>query len=246
MRVVGPEDKYKRLAAEMAVERVSDGMVVGLGHGSTAAYAVLRMAVLLRDGSLKDVLGVPCSRRVEEEARRLAIPLATLDARPSLDLVIDGADEIDPGLNCIKGKGGALLREKIVAQASKRRIIVADASKCSDRLGEKASLPVEVLPFALVPERRFLESLGGKIKLRPGPDGRPFVTAQGNFILDWSQPPLDNPRELARKLESRAGIMAHGLFLDIVDEVIVAGPQGLRVLRRAERSSPSQGNHALA
>ncbi len=246
MRVVGPEDKYKRLAAEKAVERVRDGMVVGLGHGSTAAYAVLRMAVLLRDGCLKDVLGVPCSRRVEDEARRLAIPLATLDARPDLDLVIDGADEIDPDLNCIKGKGGAMLREKVVAQASRHRIIVADASKCSGRLGEKSPLPVEVLPFALVPERRFLESLGGKTRLRPGPDGRPFATAQGNFILDWSQAPLDNPRELARELESRAGIIAHGLFLDVADEVIVAGPTGLRVLTRAEGTSMSNGNHALA
>lgn len=243
MRIVGPEDKYKRLAAEKAVERVKSGMVVGLGHGSTASYVLLKLAALLRDGSLQEVIGVPCSRRVEEEARQLAIPLATLDARPSLDLTIDGADEVDPRLNCIKGGGGAFLREKIVAQASKRLIIVVDSSKRSPRLGEKAPLPVEVVPFALIPERRFLEGLGGKTRLRPGPDGKPFVTAQGNFILDWSQAPLDDPHGLARRLEARAGIMAHGLFLDMVDEVIAAGPDGLVVLARPgpgkERGAPA-------
>lgn len=232
MRIVGPEDKYKRLAAEKAVERVRSGMVLGLGHGSTASYALLKLAALLRDGSLKDVLGVPCSRRVEEEARQLAIPLATLDTRPSLDLTIDGADEVDPRLNCIKGGGGALLREKIVAQASGRVVIVVDSSKLTKRLGEKHPLPVEVVPFALIPERRFLEGLGGKTKPRPGPDGKPFVTAQGNFILDWSQAPLDDPHGLARRLEARAGIMAHGLFLDLASEVVSAGPDGLREFER--------------
>ena len=139
--------QFKRWAAERAVEFVESGMVVGLGHGSTAVFAVRRIAELVKNGQLRGVLGVPCSLQVEEEARGLGIPLTTLDEYPVFDLTIDGADEVDPHLNLIKGGGGALLREKIVAQANRREIIVVDESKLSPALGTRWPVPVEVVPF---------------------------------------------------------------------------------------------------
>jgi ribose 5-phosphate isomerase A len=225
-------ERWKREAAEAAVELVRPGMILGLGHGSTARYALFKIAELLRTGKLWDIQGVPCSKKVEEEARALGIPLTTLEDHPELDLTIDGADEIDLKLNVIKGGGGAMLREKIVAQATKVEVIVADFGKLSERLGTKVPVPVEVLPFGWKTQARFLEALGAKVSLRYDSEGKPFLTDQGNYVLDCYFGPIEDPEALAQELSSRAGILGHGLFLGLVDEAFVSGPEGLRRLRR--------------
>ena len=226
--------QLKQQTAERAVEFVESGMVVGLGHGSTAIFAVRRIAELLDAGKLRDVLGVPCSRHVEEEARRLGIPLTTLDEHPIVDLTIDGADEVDPDMNLIKGGGGALLREKIVAQASRREIIVVDESKLSPALGAHWPVPVEVIPFGWRSQAAYLESLGAQPVLRLNSDGTPFTTDQGNLILDCDFGPIPQPAQLAARLSERAGIVEHGLFLGLATDVIVASVEGIRHLKRGE------------
>jgi ribose 5-phosphate isomerase A len=206
-------------------------MVVGLGHGSTAIFAVRRIAQLLHKGQLQDILGVPCSLQVEEEAQRLGIPLTTLGEHPVVDLTIDGADEVDPHLNLIKGGGGALLREKIVAQASRREIIVVDETKLSPALGTHWSVPVEVVPFGWRSQAAYLESLGARAILRRNSDGTPLKTDQGNLILDCHFGPISQPDQLAARLSERAGIVEHGLFLGLATDVIVASDQGIRHLK---------------
>jgi ribose 5-phosphate isomerase A len=224
--------RYKQQAAERAVEFVKSGMVVGLGAGTTAIYAVRRIAQLLGEGRLRDIVGIPCSTTVEAEARRLAVPVTTLDEKPVIDLTIDGADEVDPELNLIKGGGGALLREKIVAQASRREIIVVDESKPSPKLGTHWALPVEVVPFGWRSQALYLESLGARFTVRPGEVGTPFKTDQGNLILDCAFGPINNPSELASRLGSRAGIVEFGLFLGLATDLIIAGKNGIRHLTR--------------
>lgn len=209
-------------------------MVVGLGHGSTAILAVRRIAQLLHDGQLVDILGVPCSLEVEEEARRLGIPLTTLEEHPVVDLTIDGADEVDPKLDLIKGGGGALLREKIVAQASQREMIVVDESKLSPALGTRWALPVEVAPFGWRSQQAYIQSLGASVVLRESSDGAPFRTDQGNLLLDCSFGPISEPIRLATKLSQRAGVVEHGLFLGLATDVIVATDQAIRHLKRGE------------
>ena len=230
----------KRRAGEAAAREVRSGMVVGLGHGSTAVWAVRAIAARLASGELTDVLGVPCSLHVEAQARELGIPLTDLEVHPTIDLTIDGADEVDHALNIIKGGGGALWREKIVAQASTREAIVVDASKLSSRLGTRFALPVEVPPFALGTERRFLEGLGATVTRRKRDDGEPFVTDQGNAVLDCAFGPLDDAPELARLLDGRAGIAAHGLFIGLAHALYVADPthpaDGVRVLTPSTRA----------
>jgi len=224
--------ELKRQAAEYAVQFVASGMVVGLGHGSTAIFAVRRVAELLRAGALRDLLAVPCSSQVEAEARRLGMPLTSLDQHHVIDVTIDGADEVSPGLDLIKGRGGALLHEKIVAQASRREITVVDESKLSPALGTRASLPVEVVPFGWGAQAAWLESLGARVTPRRNDDGSMFQTDQANFILDCDFGPIPKPAELAETLQARAGIAEHGLFLGLATDVIVAGPGGVRHLKR--------------
>jgi ribose 5-phosphate isomerase A len=224
---------WKRLAAEAAVEFVESGMVVGLGHGSTAVFALYRIAELLKSGALENILGVPCSRQVAAEADRQGIPLTTLEEHPVVDLTIDGADEVSDALDVIKGGGGALVREKIVAQASRREIIVADGTKTSPLLGTKWALPVEVLPFGWKTQATYLEQLGATVRLRTGADGSPFVSDQGNFILDANFGQIEDPGALGEKLDRRTGIIGHGLFLDLVTDVIVADGDGVRHMRRS-------------
>ncbi|MCQ3932880.1 MAG: ribose 5-phosphate isomerase A [Chloroflexi bacterium] len=229
-------DELKRQAAERAVEQVKSGMVVGLGHGSTAIYAVRQIGALIQLGTLKNVLGVPCSQQIELEARRLDIPITTLEETPLIDLTIDGADEVDPQLEVIKGGGGALLREKMVAQASKREIIVVDESKLSGALCTKFALPIEVIPFGWTTHLAFLEGLGGRPKQRMANDGSPFKTDQGNFIIDCKFDPLTTPAalaELAEKIKVRTGVVEHGFFIGVASEVIVAGADGIRNIRRS-------------
>ncbi|MGC9468946.1 MAG: ribose-5-phosphate isomerase RpiA [Anaerolineae bacterium] len=227
------ENEMKREAGEYAVRFVESGMVVGLGHGSTAIFAIRKIAALLESGALRDIVAVPCSLEVEQDARRLGIPLTSLDVHPRIDVTIDGADEVDPACNVIKGGGGALLREKIVAQATDREIIVVDASKLSQRLGTTWAVPVEVVPFGWRSQMAYLTSLGAGVTVRRGEDGSRFLTDQGNLILDCDFGPIADLEALDLALSRRAGIVEHGLFLGLVSDVIVAGPEGVEH-RRAE------------
>ena len=225
-------DSLKRQAAEAAVAHVESGMIVGLGAGSTALKAIECIAELLAMGRLTEILGVPSSEQVAADARRLAVPLTTLDCHPRIDLTIDGADEVDPQLRVIKGGGGALLREKIVAQASEREMIIVDERKLSERLGEKWALPVEVLAFGLRAHVAYIERLGAAVEVRTRADGNPFRTDSGNLILDCQFGPMDDPEHIAGALERRAGVVEHGLFLDLVTDLIVASPAGTQHLTR--------------
>ena len=227
--VEGSSAEYKRQAGERAAELVESGMIVGLGTGTTALYAVRRIAALIEDGRLRDIVGVGSSLATESEARRLGIPISNRDLAREIDLTIDGADEIDPRLDLIKGGGGALFREKIVAESSRRVVIVADESKLSRRLGERARLPVEVLAFGWRTANRYLESVlpGSSPVLRRHPDGAPFTTDEGNLILDCATGPIAELREVAAALSARAGIVAHGLFLGLATDLIIAGATGV-------------------
>jgi ribose 5-phosphate isomerase A len=229
--------KYKQQAAEKGASFVESGMVVGLGHGSTALYAVERLAARLREGQLTDIVGIPCSRFIEGEARKLGLPLTTLEDHHEIDLTIDGADEVDPQLNLIKGGGGALLREKIVAQASRREVIMVDESKLSPVLGTRWPVPVEVVPFGWKTQVAYLESLGAEAVLREKDDGEAYLTDHGNYILDCHFGPIGNPTELAGVLNRRVGVVEHGLFLGLATEVIVAGEDGIRHLFAGESSA---------
>src|ERR1051326_3391847 len=226
-------ESQKRAAAEYAVGLVRSDMVVGLGSGSTAAYAVRAIAERLERGELRNILGVPCSNEVEALAHRLGIPLTTLEERHTIDLTIDGADEVDPDLNLIKGGGGALLHEKIVARPSRREIIVVNASKPSPRLGTHEPIPIEVVPFGWSSQRGFIERLGARVSLRETHGCQPFRTDQGNFILDCAFGPIADATALARELEARAGIVEHGLFLRLATDLFVATDDGVE--HRAQR-----------
>jgi len=223
----------KLKAAAAAVDLVESGMIVGLGHGTTASLALRRLVQVMLGGRLENITGVPCSRQTEEEARELDIPLTTLEAHPVIDLTIDGADEVDANLNLIKGGGGALLREKIVAEASRREVIVVDPSKLSDKLGTRWPVPVEVIPFGWGAQKRYLESLGARVTVREDDEGRPFISDQGNMILDANFGPIEDPADLAVKLKRRTGIVEHGLFVGIATDVIVAkSPYKVQHLKR--------------
>ena len=226
--------QYKQQAAERAVEFVQSGMVVGLGTGSTAIFATRRIARDLQDGQLKNIFGFATSKVVWKEAQRLGIPMMSEEMPNSLDVTIDGADEVDSHLDLIKGGGGALLREKIAAEASGRVIIVADDSKLSPRLGTRHAVPVEVLPFGWRSQFRYLESLGAQVEVRYNADGSLFVTDSGNIILDCNFGPIADPAELAARLRARAGIAEHGLFLGLATDLIIAGKDSIRHLKRKE------------
>jgi ribose 5-phosphate isomerase A len=219
----------KRLAAEKAVELVQDGMKVGLGTGSTAFYAIEAIGRLVKDGF--DILAVPTSLASEKQARELKIPLATLEEAGTLDITIDGADEVDGNLDLIKGMGGALLREKIVAYSTRAQVIVIDDSKLVHQLGTKFPLPVEVVQFSHGRTRMFMEELGCRPELRGG--NVPFVTDNGNYIyhLHFDRG-IKDPYELQRKLKEIPGVVETGLFLKIAKKVIVASEDGIRVMER--------------
>ncbi len=221
------QDELKQMAAHRAVELIESGMIVGLGTGSTTSFAVIRIAERIKSGHLKDIVGIPTSIRTEKLAQDLNIPLATLNEQPEIDITIDGADEVDPELNLIKGGGGALLREKVVAQASHTNIIVVDESKLSECLGTHWALPIEVIPFAAKTEANFLQSLGASVKLRSNEKGQPYTTDQNNFILDANFGVMSDSVALAAELNERAGIIEHGLFLGLASEVIVAAEDGI-------------------
>ena len=225
-------DQLKRQAAETAVESVASGMVVGLGTGSTAAYAIEAIGRRLQDGRLCDIVGVPTSEATARQAKASGIRLTTLDDHPTVDITIDGADEADPNLDLIKGLGGALLREKIVAVASREVIIVGDYTKRVGQLGTQAPVPVEVIPFARRPAQNYLESLGARVELRLQA-GRPFVTDEGNHIFDCYFGLIDNPAELSQAIRARPGVVEHGLFLNIATQLIIATPTTVKRFYRA-------------
>lgn len=226
------QDTLKQQAGFRAVDdHVRSGMTLGLGTGSTAIWALRRIAERLRAGNLTDIVGVPTSDRTRAEAEQLGIPLTTLADHPHIDLTIDGADEVDPALNLIKGGGGALLREKIVAQASRQVVIVGDSSKQVRQLGTTFKLPVEVVPFAIPTVTAFIQdTLGATPTRRTTTTGTPYLTDSGNHILDCHFPDgIANAPALAATLAARAGIVEHGLFIQLATEVIVASEQGIEV-----------------
>jgi ribose 5-phosphate isomerase A len=228
-------DQLKRQAAARALEQVSDGMKLGLGTGSTAKHFVELLGERVRSGLR--VIGVPTSEVTRADAQRGGIPLTTLDELDRLDLTVDGADEIDPALNLIKGGGGALLREKIVAAASDRMIVIADESKWVAALG-RFPLPIEVIPFGLAATRRALGrafaecGISGQMIVRNGHGGHAFVTDGGHWIVDAHLGLIPDVPRLASLLNAIPGVVEHGLFVGLATTVMLAGPQGIRIFER--------------
>jgi ribose 5-phosphate isomerase A len=222
------ENEMKKAAAESAVKLVADGMVVGLGTGSTAVFAVNGLGRRVKEGLR--IVGIPTSERTAAQARELGIPLTSLAEKPEVDLTIDGADEVEEGtLHLVKGLGGALLREKIVASASKRLVIVVHGSKLVRRLAS-GPVPVEVVPFGWQSTARRLTGLGAKPSLRRAADGEPFRSDGGNYIVDCMIDPGVTAESLAAQLDHIVGVVEHGLFIGLTSEVHVAEPAGVRVL----------------
>lgn len=227
-------DELKKAAAEKAVERVQTNTIVGLGTGSTAAFAVSAIAHRMKTEGLS-IIGVPTSERTYEQAKSLGIPLSTLEEHPQLDLAIDGADEIELGsLNLIKGAGGALLREKLVEVSAKELIIVADKSKKVNQLGEIFALPVEIVRFGWKSTFSRVEALGGKPKLRLTDSGEPFITDEQHYIIDCAFGPMADPVATADALKGTAGVVEHGLFINMTTMAIVATDDGIEVLEKTK------------
>lgn len=224
-------DELKRAAAAEALESVESGMALGLGTGSTVRHLVDLLGEALRTGRLTDIVGVPTSLQTERQALQVGIPLIELGERSRLDLTIDGADEVAPGLDLIKGLGAALLREKMVAQASRRLIIISDDSKLVTRLGTRAPLPVEVVDWALDAQQAFLESTGAEVRLRFDADGNVVRSDNGNVFLDARYPDgISDAPALERRLLYRAGIVDTGLFLGMAEAAVIASPGGVYTL----------------
>lgn len=222
-------DAEKQAAASAAVRLVEPGMIVGLGSGSTATYAIQFLGEHVSAG-LK-IVGVPTSQKTKELAQQLGIPLSTLEQNPSIDIDIDGADEIDPHLNLIKGGGGALLREKVIASASKRFIVVAESVKLVEHLG-RFPLPVEVIPFAESLIQSRIERFGAQVCLRKDAQSRPYVTDEGHHILDCTFGEIENPAELNQKLHEIPGVVEHGLFIGLADTAFVGKDGGVVQVKR--------------
>lgn len=223
----------KEIAARSAVSRVQSGMIVGLGTGSTALIAVRLLAERIQQEGLR-VVGIPTSLATERAANELQIPLATLEAHPEIDLAFDGADQVDAKLCCIKGYGGALLREKIVARCASRFLVMVDPSKLSETLDKP--VPVEVLPFGLGAARAGLEALGGKPKLRTA-NGAPVVTDNGNQIFDVDFGRIERPQDVAARIAALPGVIDHGLFVNLVTELHIGEPSGARIVTASRTQS---------
>lgn len=221
----------KEVAGRRAAEFVKDGNVVGLGTGSTVYYTFLRLAERINSEKFA-IRGVPTSKQTEQIARNLGIPLVDFEQVTQItqitqiDLTIDGADEIDSQFNMIKGGGGALLREKVVASASKERIIVVDSSKLVERLGERFALPVEVVPFAWLPVSGAIKELGAEPKLRLSEASTPFLSDNGNHILDCTFPGIDYPAVLSKTIKLIPGVVESGLFIGLADILIIGKEDG--------------------
>src|SRR5215813_15667039 len=212
-------EQMKQLACQRAAQEVQDGMVLGLGTGTTVYYFLQELGRMVREGIR--LTGVPTSVRTAEIATQLAIPLTTLDNQPHLDLAVDGADEVDAHLNLDKGAGGALLREKIIAASADRFVVVVDAGKVVTQLGERYPLPVEVVSFGHTPAIRVLEGMGARVTLRRGTDGQTWVSDNGNYILDCHFGPIADAVALQQQILAIPAVIDSGLFLGLTDTVLI-------------------------
>jgi len=223
-------ERMKQLACQRAAQEVQDGMVLGLGTGSTVYYFLHELGHMVREGVR--MAGVPTSVQTAQLATQLAIPLTTLDDQPHLDLAVDGADEVDDHLNLVKGAGGALLREKIIAASAARFLVVVDDGKLVTRLGARYPLPVEVVPFGHTPAIRAVEGLGARVTLRRGTNGQSWLSDNGNYIFDCHFGPIADPVALQQELLAIPAVVESGLFLNMTDTVIVGHAEGVRLLSR--------------
>jgi ribose 5-phosphate isomerase A len=228
-------EEAKKIVAVKAVSHLKDEQIIGLGSGTTVAYALEETARRIKEEKLR-ILGVPTSYHTYYLAIKHGIPLTTLDANPKLDITIDGADQVDKNLTMIKGVGGALTREKIVAHATKQYIIIIDETKMTTHLGENQPIPIEVLPFALATVNVKLQKLNGKPKLRES-DRKlsPITTDNGNFILDTYFGSIDNPKRLDRAIKEIPGVIETGLFIDLADIVYIGKRTAIQKLERQNR-----------
>ncbi|PSS10109.1 Ribose-5-phosphate isomerase [Actinidia chinensis var. chinensis] len=229
------QDDLKKLAADKAVEYIRSGMILGLGTGSTAAFVVDKLGALLKSGQLKDIISIPTSKRTHDQAAALGIPLSTLDNHPKLDLAIDGADEVDPNLDLVKGRGGALLREKMVEAASDKFVVVVDDSKLVSGLGGSGlAMPVEVVQFCwkynLIRLGELFREDSCVAKLRLGDGDKPYVTDNMNYIVDlYFEKPIRDSEAAGREISALEGVVEHGLFLNMATAVLIAGKDGVTV-----------------
>jgi len=232
--MIDKQAQLKQEAARYALSLVENDMILGLGTGSTTAFFVQFLGEALQEGRLRNIVGIPTSERTAQHARELGIPLTTLNEVDYLHLVVDGADEVDPDLNMIKGLGKALLREKLVEVHARQFWVIVDESKLVQRLGERGPLPVEIVPFAHEATVRWLNRLPGcRAELWLREDGSPWVTDNSHYlVLCWFEEGIREPEALARTLNSWPGVMEHGLFLGMASGVIVASPDGVRTLSR--------------
>lgn len=222
MADMDPVKLMKQEVGRAAAAQVKSGSIVGLGTGSTTAFAIQFIGERLAAGEITDIVGIPTSFQASVLAKKHGIPLTTLDEAPRIDIAIDGADEVDPQQNLIKGGGAAHTREKVVDGLAERFIVVVDSSKLVDKLGSTFALPVEVLPMAVTPVTRALEALGGTPELRMGvnKDG-PVITDQGNMVLDVKMTGIDDPAELEKTINNIPGVLENGLFVGVADEVLI-------------------------
>lgn len=217
-----PVKVMKQEVGKAAAALVKSGMIVGLGTGSTTAYAIEYLGNRLQSGEIQDIKGIPTSFQAEVLAKQYGIPLTTLDVIDHIDIAIDGADEVDPQKNLIKGGGAAHTREKIVDALADQFVVVVDANKLVDKLGSSFLLPVEVIPMAITPVMRAIETLGGKPELRMGvKKAGPVITDQGNMVVDVKFDSIDNPAELEKTLNNIPGVLENGLFVGVADVVLV-------------------------
>lgn len=219
-------ERMKQLACQRAAQEVQDGMVLGLGTGTTVYYFLQELGRMVREGLR--IAGVPTSLQTTQLATQLAIPLTTLDEHPDLDLAVDGADEVDDDLNLIKGAGGALLREKIVVASAARFLVVVDDSKIVRQLGARFPVPVEVVPFGHIPATRALEGLGARVTLRRGAEGQTRLSDNGNYLLDCHFGPIADPAALQQQLLAIPAVIDSGLFIGVTDTVLIGHAEGVR------------------
>lgn len=225
------QEQLKKLAGEKAAKYIDDGMIVGLGSGSTIAYTIKKIGELIQNKELK-ITGIPTSSKTAKLAKEHSIPLSNLEEHPVIDLTIDGADEVDRNFNLIKGGGGALTREKIVAYNSKQEIIVVDETKIIQRLGSSFPLPIEVVKFGWNPVKQKIEEEHDcKVELRTVMD-QPFITDNANYIVDCEFDKIDDPQQLEKELNVIPGVIENGLFIDLTDIVIIGSRDGVRTLKK--------------